>query len=248
MFTFKQKIKPLLKFQEENQKFIIYKHTNKITGKCYIGQTCDTMENRWRDHVKDSKKVKPRYKFQHAIKKYKEDNFTHEILEELDSELFTNAAEKYWIKKFNSLSPNGYNLTDGGDGGRKSEETKSKMRDSAKIANSRPEVRQHKSAAQNRPEIRQRNSEAQKIIQNTSEARLWKNRALKGKPKSEDAIRNMSEAQKIAQAKPETRQRKSESSKGKPSPLKGKKQTSEHITNATEARRRNKELKKLSSV
>ena len=96
----------------KNRKFIIYKHTNKINGKCYIGQTCQTLSQRWRkgDGYKSSTY------FYHAIKKYGWDNFEHIILECGLNEDEVDEREKFWIKYFNSNNKDfGYNLSDGGN-------------------------------------------------------------------------------------------------------------------------------------
>jgi group I intron endonuclease len=51
-----------------------------------------------------------------AIKKYGRHNFTKEILEDNLTKEIINAREIHWIKKLNTHSEYGYNLTDGGDG------------------------------------------------------------------------------------------------------------------------------------
>ena len=92
-------------------KWVIYKHTNKINGKSYIGQTKQKEKARWQygngySHNKY---------FYNAIKKYGWDLFEHEIIEK---DIFTqesaNEREIYWIGYFDSFN-NGYNLTKGGD-------------------------------------------------------------------------------------------------------------------------------------
>lgn len=95
----------------------IYKHTNKINGKVYIGQTCQKPEERWRN----GEGYFGQGLFYNAIKKYGWDNFQHDILEDNILTLEeTNEKEKYYIKQFHSCvyDPlcNGYNLTWGGEG------------------------------------------------------------------------------------------------------------------------------------
>lgn len=80
----------------------IYKITNQINGKNYIGQSVD-IKTRWRKH-KESKKDYPLYR---AFRKYGIDNFTFEILEECPI-LELNAKEQYYIEKYNAIK-NGYN-------------------------------------------------------------------------------------------------------------------------------------------
>lgn len=97
----------------------IYKITNKVNGKIYIGKTKRTSHIRWIEHIRDSKnypqKNIPLHK---AIQKYGVDNFLCEILEDnipLDN---LNKKEKAYIKKYKTTNSNlGYNCTQGGDGG-----------------------------------------------------------------------------------------------------------------------------------
>ena len=71
--------------------------------------------------------------------KYGIDNFKFEIIEECDKSILSE-REKYWIKFYNSVAPNGYNLTTGGEGGntfqyrteKEMEETKEKLKKSLK--------------------------------------------------------------------------------------------------------------------
>ena len=87
---------------------IIYKTTNLINGKIYIGQ--DTKNN---PNYLGSGKI---LKF--ALKKYGIENFKKEILEECLTLDELNELEKYWINKFNSTDDNiGYNLSFGGQSG-----------------------------------------------------------------------------------------------------------------------------------
>ena len=87
---------------------IIYKTTNLINGRIYVG--------------KDSKN-NPKYLgsgcyLNRAIKKYGRENFKKEVLEFCNSPKELNQKEKDWIKKLDTTDKNkGYNLTEGGDGG-----------------------------------------------------------------------------------------------------------------------------------
>jgi group I intron endonuclease len=95
----------------------IYKITNIITNKCYIGETKEkNPETRWKQHKRTIEKGIGCPALQNAVKKYGIDNFIFKVLIIcFDEERFK--FEKEYIKKYNSISPNGYNLTSGGEGG-----------------------------------------------------------------------------------------------------------------------------------
>lgn len=87
----------------------IYKITNLINQKIYIGQSTD-IESRWEDHKFYSQKENTA--IQAAFKKYGISNFSFEIIEECRKEEL-DAKEIYWIAKYDTYN-NGYNLTKGG--------------------------------------------------------------------------------------------------------------------------------------
>ncbi|MBQ9441872.1 MAG: GIY-YIG nuclease family protein [Selenomonadaceae bacterium] len=87
---------------------VIYKITNLENGKIYVGQTVQ-FEKRMKQH-QHSKKTG----VDAAIKKYGWENFSVEILEECPEEML-DEREIFWIAKLNSMFPNGYNLTSGGE-------------------------------------------------------------------------------------------------------------------------------------
>lgn len=99
--------------------YIIYKVTNKINNKIYIGKTCNTLEQRKNEHYRES-----RYKdkwdmknthFHKALIKYPAESWVWEIEDDNSSneqELFE--KEKYYIKKYDSFN-SGYNSTEGGE-------------------------------------------------------------------------------------------------------------------------------------
>ena len=86
----------------------IYKITNKINNKIYIGQSNNPIRRFSEHKYNNSNSVIHR-----AINKYGVNNFTFEIIEE-DIPNY-NEREKYWIKFYDCKCPNGYNETDGGE-------------------------------------------------------------------------------------------------------------------------------------
>lgn len=95
----------------------IYKVTNLINNKVYIGQTIQTVQNRWYRHCGKSgiSQAELNTHFKRAILKYGKDNFKIETIEDCDSSLL-NEREKYYISYFDSYN-NGYNSTLGGRDG-----------------------------------------------------------------------------------------------------------------------------------
>lgn len=91
----------------------IYKITNTINNKIYIGQTVNP-QKRWLKHLSVARSdYKYNSYFYNAINKYGSDNFKFEVIEECNV-LCMDERESFWIKELNSLTPNGYNLTPGG--------------------------------------------------------------------------------------------------------------------------------------
>ena len=91
---------------------LIYKVQNLKNGKIYIGQTTKTLEWRWKHHC--NAKSCCTY-LSNAIKKYGVENFVVEQIDSARTQKELNEKERYWIKQYNSLAPNGYNLTTGGE-------------------------------------------------------------------------------------------------------------------------------------
>lgn len=101
----------------------IYKVTNNINGKVYIGKTKQDVKKRFLQHKNEAKneaknliKNKP---FHKALQQYGYKNFEFNIIEEIPDD-FLEEREIYWIKYYNSYiyskNSNGYNATRGGNG------------------------------------------------------------------------------------------------------------------------------------
>ncbi len=126
--------------------YFIYVLENRINGKRYVGQTKNP-SIRKRQHSYSSSKCPY---IANAIQKYGWDNFEFIVLEEHEKLSKANRKEKYWIRKLNTLSPNGYNLREGGDaGGKPSQETIEKIR-KANLGRVQSEEEKEKRAASHR--------------------------------------------------------------------------------------------------
>ena len=98
----------------------IYKITNLINGKLYIGKTSNSIKERWKEHISDSQKERcekrPLYD---AFNKYGIDNFQIEKIEEVENDDIACERENYWIEQLRTYvgfdDCNGYNATLGGD-------------------------------------------------------------------------------------------------------------------------------------
>lgn len=111
---------------------IIYKVTNKINGKVYIGQTVRSLDERMKEHVRHNQTV-----FDKAIQKYGVENFVVDHIDSATDIEELNQKEIHWIDVYNSMIPNGYNQCIGGGntcGFHHREESKQKMSEAKQTA------------------------------------------------------------------------------------------------------------------
>ena len=93
----------------------IYKITNDINNKVYIGKTLLDIEKRFSQHKNDSHRVRAEARpLYHAMRKYGSEHFYVELVEECPIKELSN-REIYWIDFYDSYK-NGYNATMGGEG------------------------------------------------------------------------------------------------------------------------------------
>ena len=166
--------------------YSVYCHTNTINGKQYVGITKRVPEKRWGYNG-------ARYNdqpFGRAIEKYGWDNFTHEILMTGLTKVQAEEEEQRLIKELNTLVPNGYNLTTGGNLGTEfSEETREKLRKVHLGKPKKPEAIE-KTAAYHRgktvsEETRRKLSEARKGLKESEEWKRKIGESSKGRTWSE---------------------------------------------------------------
>ncbi len=184
---------------------IVYKATNKINGKVYVGQTVFPLKRRIMFHQRAKTGIFPA-----AIRKYGIDNFEIEPYAWCYSKEHLDFFEKFYINYFNSKVPNGYNITDGGNGGmlgyKASEETRRKQSESSKGKN-----KGEKNGMFNKPgsmrnrkhteESKKKNSELHKRLWANPEYRSKLSEAHKGKPQSEESRLKRSESMKTTLAR-----------------------------------------------
>ena len=91
---------------------LIYKITNTVNGKVYIGQTVRSLDVRFQEHLRCADNGDGYY-LHAAIRKYGKDNFEISTIAETDDPDILNELEIYYIRKFHS-DVSGYNLAPGG--------------------------------------------------------------------------------------------------------------------------------------
>lgn len=172
-------------------KSYVYCIRNTLDGKCYVGKSNDP-ERRFKGHCKPNSSLISR-----AIHKYGKEVFEFQVVEECDTEDDAFKREVWYIAFFDCISPSGYNLDGGGEGGKKrhpesitrgavklrgrhlSDETKNKLSASLKkvmgFYNNRPEYKAKMSRSIKRvsadPDHSRKMSRIQKIAQNRSEVK-----------------------------------------------------------------------------
>ena len=93
----------------------IYKITNDINDKIYVGKTTSSIEERFKQHLIDARKSRQEKRpLYNAINLYGAEHFSIELIEECDISL-ENEREQYWIGYYRGYE-DGYNATKGGDG------------------------------------------------------------------------------------------------------------------------------------
>lgn len=108
----------------------IYRITNLKTNKTYIGKTSRCLDVRLSEHLRHPDKPIGK-----ALQEFGLDSFIIEVIDTAETEDELNAKERFWIVAYDSLVPNGYNQSIGGDtseGFRHREESKKKMSEAKK--------------------------------------------------------------------------------------------------------------------
>jgi group I intron endonuclease len=151
---------------------IIYKITNKLNGKMYVGQTVQKLLDRWSDHCRPclGRNVN-NSAIASAIRKYGKENFTLEQIDSAENLEQLNTMERTYIKALNTLAPNGYNLELGGDSKVCHEETKAKISTTLK---GRPIKNRMNGAPKGRPVSAERRARISKTLTGRPNIALYK--------------------------------------------------------------------------
>lgn len=171
-------------------KFVIYLIISP-SGKKYIGQTSRGTRQRWKEHCNMNNKRCPILK--KAITKYGADNFVIKQLERTNNKVKANELEEFYIKKLNTLIPNGYNMSEKGNGMppgfKQTDKTKKAISENKKeyykISKNREDqskrmrkfynteegkhLQSERALLQNKPEIKEKIKNILKTIRNTDE-------------------------------------------------------------------------------
>ena len=198
----------------EKKRFIVYKITNIKNSKIYIGQTAKTLQRRKYDHIYSAYTKKAMVPIHCAMRKYGIENFDFKILYSCSSKEEMIRKEIETIDLMSSRSPNGYNLTAGGEGlFNPTKEIRAKM-SVAQIGNQktkgqkrsiefRQKISKIRKGIKASDESRKKNSEAHKGQipwitgrHHTDEAKEKISKVHKGKSLSEEHKRRLSKAHK----------------------------------------------------
>lgn len=167
----------------------MYQITNTVNGKCYIGYTSKTPEQRFREHKKRAR-LGSDFHFHSAIRKYGDDAFRPEILFVEES---LEGAKETEILLILDRQPE-YNKTFGGDGTHghpMTDETRDKIRRNTPVRRGED----HPLFGKSRPDTSEMNR-GRKGVKNPNLARKGFSHHMFGKSHSESTLQKMSESQK----------------------------------------------------
>jgi group I intron endonuclease len=108
----------------------LYRITNQVNGKVYIGQTINS-HSRWRDHKREARQEQPKMIIHRAMKKHGIENFVFEIIATCKTQDDANETETVLVKQYESHVSigKGYNVSNGGNNAPKTEAWRQQARD-----------------------------------------------------------------------------------------------------------------------
>jgi len=175
---------------------VIYKVTNTVNGKVYVGKTTTTAEKRWYAHCDNAKYGRGgKCYFYRAILKYGKEKFTVEVIDQADTAADLSAKEIHWIASLRATeSENGYNCLAGGEGGKHGPSSRALIKGVPRT----PEVRAKISAAHLGKKLPRERVERQRL-------------KLLGRKQTPEAVKRRTEAVRKAWKNPELLARHRES-------------------------------------
>ena len=175
--------------------FEVYLISSTKTEKQYVGVTTKGYLNRFANHIWHSRKQRKSCRaLCAAINKFGSESFSVELLHTAKSRDEMHQMEVHFIKSLKTLAPNGYNLTEGGDAGVMSEETKQMMSDRLKGQPLSDKNKAGLIAAWKDPVIRSQRCSAIKAAMNRESVRKQTSERQKGKPKSDQHVKSIRKA------------------------------------------------------
>lgn len=137
---------------------VIYKITNLVNGKVYVGKTTRRPADRWSSHVYSSKCLDNKTVLYRAMRKYGIETFKFEVIDNAESEEELSCKEIEWIARMETCNARrGYNCTKGGEGGKHGPQSRALLKGVRKVG---PETRRKLSERIFTSEHRARLSEA----------------------------------------------------------------------------------------
>lgn len=172
---------------------IVYRITNTVNGKVYIGQTIQRLTQRINEHLCSlASNTHGNKHFQNAYNKYGKDSFKIEQIDSASSIEELNTKEVYWIKFYDSVDRGkGYNKTSGGEGFTVSNETRntqSLLRKGKNVGKDNPMF------GKKRPEVGERNKLLKTGTKHSEASKQLMSSKLKGRAISSTHRERISQA------------------------------------------------------
>lgn len=170
----------------------IYYLINSVNNKVYVGKTSTSIKQRWKEHCTATRN-KSQHAIHRAMRKHGIEKFQIKTLSENVPSEELNKMEIIWIILMNSLPPNGYNMTQGGQGGSPTDAVREKIIKNITERWSDPELRAKYLEIMRQPERRKKISTGNKKASTDPETKQRRSEAAKKKWEDEEFRKKLSE-------------------------------------------------------